>query len=461
MNVLLVQLYDGGEVPPVYPLGLAYLASSLDGHNVRILDQNTVEGNVFQETVRQAAAMEADVVGISIRNLRLYSASQQCSLFQDQLQLTVDVVRSDRPDTVVVAGGAAFSMFPRHFMTSAPGIDFGVFLEGEQTFPRLLENLGQPDNVPGIYWRSVDGLRFNNSYAPPSFERLKAPRRDLVPVDRYKGLDAVGVLSKRGCPLACCYCAYPTISGHQLRLREPSDVVDEIEALVKQWGVREFTFADNVFNIPADHAKAICVEIVNRNLTVRWSAWFNEQFLDDDLLQAASDAGCVVAELSPDGYTASSLRWLNKNITTADIRRGVRQFRKFPSISVFYNFILGIPGQGLVAWARQGLFVLWAEMMLGRRFLGARFNPLTIEPNTQLQRVALAEGLIDERTDLFATVHYEQGMIKRLRCLATRSRWVHGAARALRRAIFGRSRTEPVSAPPENQRMRAGDHTAL
>ena len=50
MKILLIQLYDGGEVEPVFPLGVAYLAASLTAHEVRVFDQNVTDSDPFLET---------------------------------------------------------------------------------------------------------------------------------------------------------------------------------------------------------------------------------------------------------------------------------------------------------------------------------------------------------------------------------------------------------------------------
>ena len=51
--------------------------------------------------------------------------------------------------------------------------------------------------------------------------------------------------TKRGCPLHCSYCAYPTVEGVAGRLRPVEDVVDEIERVAAEVGPRTFEFVDN------------------------------------------------------------------------------------------------------------------------------------------------------------------------------------------------------------------------
>ena len=441
MKILLIQLYDGGEVEPVFPLGVAYLAASLTAHEVRVFDQNVTDSDPFLETERLLFDFSPDVVGVSIRNVRLYSETKRCSLFTNQLSQTIGLAEAMNPRPTVVVGGAGFSMFPTYFMSAEPAIDFGVFLEGEQSFPQLLDNLSDPSRVPGIYYRSEEDVRFTGGYSPPDFEQVANPQRDIVDLNDYSGLDTIGVLSKRGCILGCCYCSYPFLSGHTLRVRPPSAVVDEIEQLAVQYGVDEFTFADNTFNVPVGHADEICREIVRRQLNMRWSAWFNERNLNLDSLRLAARAGCRVVELSPDGYSNSSLKWLNKNIRHSDVVRGLRLIKQVPELSVFYNFMIGIPGQGPLTLLRLWLFIKRARITLGKRFLGVKLNVPMIEPNTVLRRRAIAEGRIKSDDELFEVVKYESGFYGLVRALAKHNYTVFRIARTIRQYIGGLART--------------------
>ncbi|MBK7474074.1 MAG: hypothetical protein IPI73_28855 [Betaproteobacteria bacterium] len=78
--------------------------------------------------------------------------------------------------------------------------------------------------------------------------------------------------TKRGCSMRCSYCAYPLIEGRRGRQRAPGDVVDEIERVLHATGVqgctrpRTFEFVDSTFNVPSEHAIAICEEIIRRGV---------------------------------------------------------------------------------------------------------------------------------------------------------------------------------------------------
>jgi anaerobic magnesium-protoporphyrin IX monomethyl ester cyclase len=434
VKVLLVQLKTGAKTSAVYPLGLAYLAGALRGHVVRMVDQNLLSDPIagMEPVVRE---FTPDVIGLSVRNLRFgpgYSSAEQSLR---ALHDTVEACGRICPRATFVIGGCAFSMFPERFLAEEPRLHFGVLLEGDLSFPQLLANLNKPHAVPGIYYRDGGAVRLSAPPALPDFGALPPPRRDLLDPALYQGDDLHGVQSKRGCELGCIYCSYPYLTGHRCRLRSPGDVADEVESLVRDYGVRQFTFVDNVFNVPESHAVAVCEALAARRTGATWSAWFNERFVNPRLLDLAVRAGCRCVELSPDGYSSASLKWLNKNITTRDIGLAYRALSARKELSVVYNFFTGIPGQGILSMLRQFLFVQRLRLGLGPRLRGVRLNPLWIEPNTPLAARALKEGKLLSNSDLFYTTLYEVGPIRVLRKWANGTRAGQDLLRRFRRRV--------------------------
>lgn len=411
MKILLIQQHSGNGCTPVYPMGLSYLSVVLQEHDIRIFDQNLCDNDVFSETKKIVSEYCPDVVGISMRNVHIFMKKEFFDP-EEAVRLTVNAIKKVSNKIRIIAGGPGFSIFPVRFMEKEPGIDFGIFLEGEKSFPQLMENLGSPEKVKGIFWRQNGNVLFTGGYTPPEFETLAEPKRDLIAPQKYKGEYAVGVQAKRGCALNCIYCVYIFLGGKSLRLRPPEKVVDEIENLVNNYGTQEFSFVDNVFNIPKTHAEQICREIVKRNIQVQWTAWFNEKFMDEQFIDLAIRAGCRFFEFSPDGYGNRSLRWLNKNIKTKDIINTYKLIRKKTQIKVGYHFMLGIPGQNVLTLIRQAFFVLKLKIFFGERLKIISFNKLGIDPNTDLEKMALKEGIITDKTDLFNPTFYQVGIVE-------------------------------------------------
>ena len=99
----------------VYPIELAYLASHLEGHEVDIFDLNLHRDEPFQVLENKLKEFEPEVVGISLRNMKVGMPGYQGDDFGPQ-QDTIEVIKRVCPGIKVVAGGTAFSLYAEAMM---------------------------------------------------------------------------------------------------------------------------------------------------------------------------------------------------------------------------------------------------------------------------------------------------------------------------------------------------------
>jgi putative variant cofactor biosynthesis B12-binding/radical SAM domain protein 1 len=403
VKILLIQSYLGGNEPVVYPIGLACLASALRDHDVTLFDTNT-SPRPFEELGEILAKTAPDVIGISLRNID--STNKRTVVFYYRyLKQTIDVIKS-RSKAAIVIGGSGFSMFAREIMEDEPRIDYGISREGEHTFPLLLNNLGSPEKAPSVYYRKNGALAITAPGPQVDLNAVSLPDRTHLPIEAYcSAAEAVGIETKRGCALGCVYCIYGFLNGKTLRLREPARIVDEIELLVKNQGLRRFTFVDSVFNIPQGHAESICRELIRRKLSVTWSAWFNEKGITREFIELAREAGCRNVILSPDGFSGATLKALGKNISFADIEACYGVLKNLDGFEVSYNFFKNPPAQDFGAFLSLLRFTARAKKEMGRR-VHFEFNSMRIEPNTKLFDIARAEGFVTEGENLLYPKYY-------------------------------------------------------
>lgn len=403
MKVLLVQAYLGGNEPPVYPLGLACIAASIPKHETLLFDTNTVQ-KPFDELKNTVQNFNPDVVGISLRNIDSTNKSKVV-FYYTWLKDLITVIKDNCPVKIII-GGSGFSMFAREIMEQEPGIDFGIYLEGEDVFSALLNNLDRPDEVPSIYYRRGTTIHFTGKTSPVDINATSIPSWEALPLEPYlKGRDAIGIETKRGCSLSCIYCVYGFLNGRRYRLKQPERVVDEIELLVREHYIKQFTFVDSIFNVPQSHARAICREMVDRNLNVHWSAWFNERFIDQEFVNLLVEAGCNHMIFSPDGFSDPVLKKLGKNITRKSIVDSLHLLKKNDAVEVGYNFFKNPPGQHPGNFFGMLLFCLQAKLLMGKR-VHFEFSVLRVEPHTGLHRIALDEGVVDKNQSLLRPVYY-------------------------------------------------------
>ena len=416
MRVLLIQAFTALDMELVYPIGLAYLAAHLDGHEVDIFDINAHRDAPFEMLTRKLQAFGPDVVGISLRNMKVGMPGKYTDDFQPQ-QDTILKIKEICPGIKVIAGGTAFSLYAEAMMKRVPAIDMGLWGEGEHRFPELLENLDTPQKVRGVYYRDGLDIKYTGAPGKPDFAALRHPRRDLVSHEPYlaSSFVSVGVQAKRGCALRCVHCSDTFLLGHNLRMRSARDVVDEMEQLVHDYGVRQMFFCDQIFNIPVAHAVDICKEIVDRGLEVKWSAWFNEhrKTLPDELIVWLKRAGCGLLSFSPDHVDDRMLKNLDKNFRKTDMLFTVQQAKKH-GMDVEYSFFLNSPGEDLRSLLEIFKFLAYARLQLGsqlRMFTLLLLQPIRLYPHTRLAQLAREQGIIDADDDLIEARYWNPGQL--------------------------------------------------
>ena len=418
MRILFVQAFTALDMELVYPIGLAYLAAHTpEEHTVEIFDNNLVRNadDPYQVLADKVRDYKPDVVGISLRNIKVALPGLHTDDFEPQ-QKTVQRIRQEAPNAVIVAGGTAFSLYSEAFMKRLPELNFGMWGEGEKRFVELLDNLTSPENVKGLWYRKGDEIAYTGDPPPLDFRSLKHPKKGLVPHQPYADSSyvSIGLQSKRGCALHCIHCSDTYLLGNRLRLRSPEDVVDEMESWVDV-GVKQLFFCDQIFNIPVGHAIDICKEIDRRQLDVRWSAWFNEKIntLPDELMVWLKKAGCGLLSFSPDHVDDRMLSNLDKNFRYKDLVYTYEIAKKY-DMDVEYSFFLNAPGEDFKSLMNLFTFLAKAKLHLGsnlRMFTLLMMQPIRIYPHSRLFDLAVETGLVDKDAELIEGQFWNPGSL--------------------------------------------------
>lgn len=161
----------------------------------------------------------------------------------------ISLVHQTFPGVPVILGGNYVSLCPRHASTS--GADFCLTGPAELSIPSLLKNHFDHDI------RFLPDFNNLDSYPYPAFDLINHPMQ-------------VPILTSRGCPYRCSYCA-SHILNDRFRKRDPIRVADEIEYWYLHLGVSHFSFYDDALLVDADEmAIPLLKEIIRKNLSVHF-----------------------------------------------------------------------------------------------------------------------------------------------------------------------------------------------
>jgi len=382
--------------PPVAPLALDYIGGQLEaaGVDVRVIDL-TFAGDVGRALAKGLVDVDPIAIGVSFRNTDdCVWPSGDC--FVPRLEEILGLIRSATAAPVVL-GGCGFNIFPAVLMNQCDA-DFGIVGNGEDVLvdlARRLETARDHRDVPGLLYRDDAGcVAFN----PPDYGQMLdlAVNRNLIDNARYLREGAMGnIETKRGCPQPCLYCADPVARGQTARCRDPRQVADEIESLLRQ-RVDMLHLCDGEFNIPPEHALAVCEAIIDRGLgdRVRWYCYASVHPFSAELALAMKRAGCVGVNFGADSACDRMLDVLKRGYHREAVREAV-QYCKSAGMAVMIDLLLGGPGE-TEASVRET--IAFAKAIDPDRCGAA--TGIRVYPGTELARMVHRAGPLADNPDL-------------------------------------------------------------
>ena len=384
-------------------LGLAYIASYLEknNHSVKIIDASLEDLSPGQ-IAEQVASDGARIVGIT-----------GCT--DDRFGI-IKIIESIRnrcgEDTLIVGGGPHFSYTAEDALTNIPALDVVAIGQGEITMVELVAGFRSPKedidyaDIRGIVYRENGQVVFTpQREIIDDLNEMPGPAWHLFDMEKYQGImsagapfRAIGVVSSRGCPFSCSFCANSL--SKKFKYLEPSVFVDEIEFLMEKYGFEAFNFQDDSFMANRRHAESICNEIISRNLDIKWycSLRVDRASKDKELLRLMKKAGCIALGFGVEFPSDDVLKHVSKNTTVTMIEAAMRNVKEleFPYVSLF--LITSLPGQTRENTVQAQLNLnRYHEILYGEYpysvFRGALAR---LYPGTELTSVAQNQGLLDE-----------------------------------------------------------------
>jgi len=322
------------------PLGLAYLSARVkeEGFDARVFDFGLTPEIDIEEAAAQIAAYEPDLVGISTWT-HTYARSRE---------LAQIVRRWTR--AVIVFGGPHASIFPRR-TANQPEVDYVVYGEGEETFAQLCRRLWHGESVGDIeglcYEKDGDVVQTAPRPLIRDLDRLPFPDRDALRINDYPlkasdGQPMTTVLTSRGCPYRCVYC-YKGLFGTLYRQRSAESVCDEVEQIVREYGIRNLYFVDDLFVFNTKRLERFLALLRERNLQIKWQCLARVDRLREDHYRKMAEGGCAEIHFGIESGDQQILRAIGKKIRLDQVRDAVRWARQ-AGIQTKGYFMTGLPG---------------------------------------------------------------------------------------------------------------------
>jgi len=319
-------------IPPLPPTDLMYLAAVAEkaGYEAKIADYS-LGGNI----VADIKDFEPDYLVVNIATPTLESDLK-----------AVEIAKTISPKVVTVAKGAAFLTHGNFIMQNHKLLDIGIVGEAEETLKEILEGK-QLHNVKGIYFR--DDLLVKYTGERPFIEDIDTipfPARHLVDNNLYRRPDNNKVQAvikvSRGCPFHCFFCLATPVSGAKVRRRSAESIMAEIQICVEKYGITNFLFWSDIFNLDKEWTMNLCRKIIESGLKITWSANTRADTADLEMAKLMYKSGCRLVSIGVESGSQEMLIKMGKKTTLEQIKETVKVFKK-AKIRIYNYFVIGLP----------------------------------------------------------------------------------------------------------------------
>ena len=362
------------------PLGMTSIAALLRKNKIPVTILDPIpEGYSFEKALE--FAQEFDVIIITLAASNAKGSYQFFSRLDGKVRIFL---------------GTHATALSQHILGKGY-CDIIVRGEPEYTTLETIRNLSNLKGVLGVSYREK-GRVLKNPDRPliENLDDLPFPARDLVDNSKYRIVSFPGepvamVLTSRGCPFDCTFCATHLFYKRKRNVRSVENVVAEIEEIVGDYGINHIFLIDDTFTIGEKRVISLCELLQERKLSIEWICLGRVDTVTEPMLNAMQKAGCKEIIYGIESASPAVLETTRKNITLEQMYNAVKMTKDL-GIRVSLFFMFGNPGDTLES--------IRATSRLARKLNPnfASFNIATPDPGTPI---------FEEMKDRFGIESYE------------------------------------------------------
>ncbi len=354
MHIALVQPFDPHRryyalIPNV---GLAYLAGVAEraGHQVTFIDclKESLPPEKLDQRLRDA---KPDIVGITF-------FSPDYAIVK---RYVTDIDRHT-PRPIIITGGPHPSFEPESTLREFPAIDVAFRGEAEQSLDIFLGKVSAGSSPAraasetfGTAYRDGGAIALTdpapyidvNEHPIPAWHIVKPETYPTAPNGIFsKHPRLTSLIATRGCRYKCTFCGVAKMLGHNVRSRNPENLVEEIRQLVAR-GIREIHFMDDSFTQNRAFVLEFCRLLTESRLNVPWACTNGIRLdtLDPEVVTAMERSGCYSFAVGIESGSPRVLSIINKGITVENVVKQVNMIHSCSRIRMTGLFIIGYPGE--------------------------------------------------------------------------------------------------------------------
>jgi anaerobic magnesium-protoporphyrin IX monomethyl ester cyclase len=380
-------------LPTSIPLGVLSIAAYVKKHvdiDINIVDFNVIINEAEDTDFDEAFILKELRAALEEHTPDIIAISAIFNSNFGYLDLISSGTKQKCPASIVVAGGGVPTNLYQEVLNKCRNIDGTCFSEGEIPVLNLIRATEKKGYLEGsVSW--VTRKKLEAGFTPQA--ELVTDLDDIPPLPynlinfgdyqkhtRYHGdnekTTVASIMTSRGCPFRCCFCASHSVHGKQIRVMSAKRILSDIDALRKQYGVDTILIEDDHFLIDQERALSILYGMKDWGMTLEFPNGLAVYAINEQIAQALNLAGAKMVTLAIESGSERVLREIiHKPLKLSMIPEVVHLLRK-NNLYVRAFFIIGFPGETsedrkMTADFIRNLGINWAAIMIATPIAGS------------------------------------------------------------------------------------------
>jgi len=361
VNVIFIYPKIGSGTTPWAPLGILYIIAYMRVHNPDIhcllVDSNFKD--VDEACLRNLLDMH-DPICVAIGAMTVQSA--------DAIRIGA-LVHAIDPAMPVVWGGVHFTFMPQHV---PEGNNYILPGEGEAQFSDLVASLiPHSGSISSCSDEFIDDL-----------DTIPFPAYNMIDMRKYSdalvtGARAISIMTGRGCPYDCAFCASPQLWRRKVRLHSIPYLEKYIDYLGCVYNLGNLRIMDDTFCLSKERVMEFCNMVLMNGWHINMTCLTHVKTADREMFNMMRRAGFSIVAFGVESGSPEILKNINKNITAEEVESAVRMAKE-AGLKTECLFMIGNIGE-TPATIQQSIDLKhrlksdWAYFQYATPFPGSRF----------------------------------------------------------------------------------------
>jgi len=341
------KLYEA--MKPYPPLGTLFAVSYIReaGYEVAVFDAMLASSEQeWEQALTQTRPQFAVIYEDNFNYL-----SKMC--LERMRQAAFEMIRMAKAqDCIVIVCGSDATDHWQHYLDA--GADYVLLGEGEESLLELLDSLTGKSITPADQTQGVVNEKSQTPAHRPVMKKLDSlplPAWDLIDINRYRGIwlerhgyFSMNLVTTRGCPYHCNWCAKP-IWGQRYNVHSPEYVVRAIQHLRDHYQPDHIWFADDIMGLKPGWIEQFADLIEENDINIPFKCLSRaDLLLRGETISAMKRAGCEIIWIGAESGSQKILDAMEKGTTVQQIREATEKLHD-AGIKVGFFLQFGYPGE--------------------------------------------------------------------------------------------------------------------